>query len=97
MIRLAVSLDTYLLIARRGWHCTSLRQTLAEQCAQRRLEVTQPRVGSDWKGRKWPTAMLRRPGAQIPAGGGRTSFQGVWLSSWKNATFPFPPDSVTPG
>lgn len=52
IIRLAPSVDTYLLIARCGWPCTSLRQTLAEQCAQRRLETTQPCVSSSWKGRK---------------------------------------------
>lgn len=59
IIRLAPSVDTYLLIARCGWLCTLLRQTLAEQCAQRRLETTQPCVSSGWKGRKLLTALRK--------------------------------------
>lgn len=55
IISLAQSVDTYLLIARCGWLRALLRQTLAEQCAQRRLESTQPCVSSSWKGRKSQT------------------------------------------
>lgn len=69
IIRLAPSVDTYLLIARCGWLCTLLRQTLAEQCAQRRLETTQPCVSSSWKGRKLLTVPRKEAG--------------LWKSSWR--------------
>lgn len=63
IIGLAPSVDTYLLIARCGWLCTLLRQTLAEQCAQRMLEAIQPCVSSSWEGRKLLTVPHKEAGS----------------------------------
>lgn len=62
IVGLALSVDTYLLIARCGWLCTLLRQTLMEQCALRRLEAIQPCVSSSWEGRKLLTVPHKEAG-----------------------------------
>lgn len=96
MIRLTVSLDTYLLIARCGWLCTLLRQTLAEHvhrgAGSRPAACRQRLEGKEMADCPAPQgqALKTLPEEEGPP-------FGEFGFPFGKETFPVPPDTMTLG